>query len=96
LRNYYIYIFANDRNGTLYTGVTNNLVRRVKEHKAGLVKGFTQKYKVNKLVYFESGNDIRDAIEAEKKIKTWNRKWKLDLIEKQNPYWNDLYFDLVG
>ncbi|MBI4399049.1 MAG: GIY-YIG nuclease family protein [Candidatus Omnitrophica bacterium] len=96
MREYYIYILANRRNGTLYTGVTNNLLRRVREHKEGLIKGFTQKYKINKLVYFESGEDVRDAIEAEKKIKHWNRKWKLELIQKENPYWNDLYWELVG
>ena len=95
MRTFYIYILASGRNGTLYTGVTNNLIRRVGEHKKGSIKGFTQKYKVHQLVYFEEGSDIRDAIEAEKRIKKWSRKAKLELIEKRNPYWHDLYYELT-
>ncbi len=93
-RKYYVYILASKRNGTLYTGVTNDLVRRVGEHKAGTNEGFTKKYRVNKLVYFESTNDVRDAIKREKQIKKWLRKWKIALIESRNPEWKDLYDEL--
>jgi putative endonuclease len=91
---YYVYILASKRNGTLYTGVTNNLLRRVSEHKSGAVDGFTKKYEVDKLVYFESTNDVRVAITREKQIKKWLRKWKIKLIEAQNPEWKDLYEEL--
>jgi len=79
------------RNGTLYTGVTNNLVRRVYEHKQKLMDGFTKKYVLDKLVYMEEFNDINAAIAREKAIKKWNRLWKLRLIEQHNPEWEDLY-----
>ena len=88
---YYIYILASDTNGTLYIGVTNNLMRRVFEHKNNLVKGFTQKYNVHRLVWYEHTNSIDSAIQREKQLKKWSRKWKLELIEKTNPYWKDLY-----
>jgi len=91
---YYVYILASKRNGTLYTGITNNLKRRIYEHKNNLIKGFTQKYNIHNLVYFETTNDVNAAIEREKNIKKWNRKWKLELIEKQNPNWNNLYDNL--
>ena len=89
--NYYVYILASKRNGTLYTGVTNNLFKRTWQHKNDLVDGFTKKYKVHHLVYFESYNDINEAIKREKCIKKWERKWKIELIEKMNPDWEDLY-----
>lgn len=88
---YYVYILTSQRNGTLYTGVTNDLKRRVWEHKHDLVKGFTKEYGVHILVYFEQHQDIEQAILREKQIKRWKRKWKLDLIEKDNPNWDDLY-----
>ena len=94
MKNYYVYILASERNGTLYIGVTNDLVRRVYEHKNGLVEGFTKKYKIHNLVYYESSENIESAIQREKILKSWNRKWKLDLIEKNNPEWNDLYNEL--
>ena len=91
---YYIYITASKRNGTLYIGVTSNLKKRIYEHKECLVDGFTKKYKVDKLVYFEKTNDINSAIQREKQMKKWKREWKLKLIEKGNPCWIDLYDNL--
>jgi putative endonuclease len=93
---YFVYIMASKRNGTLYIGVTNNLVRRVWEHRTGTVPGFTSKYGVKTLVYFESAIDIGAAILREKQIKKWNRDWKLALIEKSNPEWRDLYDQISG
>jgi putative endonuclease len=87
----YVYILATDRNGTLYTGVTNNLERRVQEHRLRITKGFTQKYNVHRLVYYELYFDIHTAIQREKRIKKWNRLWKLRLIESVNPQWEDLW-----
>ena len=87
---YHIYIVASKRNGTLYTGVTNDLERRMYEHKNKLVPGFTSRYDVNKLVYFESCPSVQVVIEREKQIKGWTRKWKLALIESVNPEWKDL------
>ncbi len=91
---YYIYILANKRNGTLYIGVTSNLAKRVYEHKNNIIKGFTKKYNIHKLAYYEITNDVESAIRREKQLKNWNRKWKLKLIEKNNPEWIDLYFGL--
>ena len=91
---YYIYILANKRNGTLYIGVTSNLVKRVYEHKNNIIDGFTKKYSIHKLVYYEITDDIESAIRREKQLKKWNRKWKLNLIENSNPKWIDLYFGL--
>lgn len=88
---YYVYILASQRNGTLYTGVTNDLKKRVWEHKHDLVKGFTREYGVHALVYYEESEDIEEAILREKKLKRWRRKWKLKLIEQKNPEWKDLY-----
>ncbi|MBI4709466.1 MAG: GIY-YIG nuclease family protein [Candidatus Portnoybacteria bacterium] len=93
-KHYYVYILAGKRNGALYIGVTSDLKKRVWEHKNNIIEGFTKKYKVHGLVYFEQTNDIRSAIRKEKQLKKWNRKWKLDLIEKSNPEWRDLYDDL--
>ncbi|MNR75282.1 GIY-YIG nuclease superfamily protein [compost metagenome] len=89
-----VYILASKRNGTLYTGVTSDLVRRVWEHKSDLLQGFTHRYAVHLLVYFEMHDTMLAAIEREKQIKKWNRAWKLKLIEKANPQWRDLYHDL--
>lgn len=95
MKSYYVYILASKRNGTLYIGVTNDLVRRVYEHKEGLVEGFTKKYKVDRLVYFEETNDVESAITREKRLKKWNRQWKIELIEKENPEWKDLYEGMI-
>lgn len=92
---YYIYILASCYNGTLYIGVTNNLTKRVWQHKNKLVSGFTKKFSVNLLVYYEEHSDIRDAIEREKRMKKWNRQWKVHLIENDNPLWNDLYDNII-
>ena len=92
---YYVYMMASRRNGTLYIGVTNNLIKRVYEHKNDLVEGFTKKYGVHRLVYYEQSQDVNSAIEQEKRLKAWKRQWKLRLIEEMNPEWNDLYDDLV-
>ena len=90
---YYVYILASKKKGTLYTGVTNNLRRRVFEHKNNLVKGFTSKYNVHNLVYFERYNNIISAITREKRIKAWKRQWKIEMIEKVNHNWIDLFED---
>jgi putative endonuclease len=87
---YYVYILASQRNGTLYVGVTNDLSRRIGEHKSGLVPGFTRQYGVDKLVYFEEHGSILEAREREHRMKRWKRAWKLELIEKLNPDWRDL------
>ena len=91
----YVYILASNRNATLYVGVSTDLQRRVYEHRTGSVAGFTRKYHVHRLVYYESSEDILAAITREKQIKKWNRKWKLALIEKDNPEWRDLYEDIL-
>ena len=93
---YYVHILASKKDGVLYTGVTNDLIRRVFEHKNKLIEGFTQKYYVDKLVYYESGGSIEGAISREKCIKRWKRDWKVKLINENNPDWNDLYFELLG
>ncbi len=90
-RRYYVYILASKRNGTLYIGVTNNVARRVWEHRRGLVEGFTKTYDVHRLVYWESFARPIDAIQREKRLKKWNRAWKIQLIESANPEWKDLY-----
>ncbi len=89
MRSYYVYIMTNNSR-TLYTGVTNDLSRRVHEHKTGARKGFTTKYKIDKLVYYEETTDVNADIAREKEIKSWRRKDKIGLIEKFNPYWFDL------
>jgi putative endonuclease len=91
---YYVYILASQRNGTIYIGMTNNLRRRVDEHKQGLIPGFTQKYKIHLLVYFEEYDDPRDAIARETQLKWWRRNWKLELIESLNPTWRDITIEL--
>jgi len=91
---YHVYIIASD-SGTLYIGVTNNLSRRVHEHKQGIVKGYTKKYKCKKLVYFEEYINIEDAINREKQLKNWNREKKENLIKIKNPHWIDLVDDTI-
>lgn len=90
-----VYILASRRNGTLYVGVTSNLVQRVWQHKNDLAEGFTKKYGVHTLVWFEPHETMESAITREKAIKDWRRAWKLDLIESANPAWRDLYEDIV-
>lgn len=92
-RNYFVYVLTNQRNGTLYIGVTNDLERRIYEHKNKLFKGFTEKYNLDRLVYYEHTTDVHSALTREKQIKKWNRQWKIDLIEKDNPLWKDLSLD---
>lgn len=94
MKTYYTYILASKKNGTLYVGTTSNLLRRIWEHKAGLVPGFTQKYQVKDLVYFEEFKSPQEAIEREKRLKNWRRKWKVELIAKGNPGWEDLYSEV--
>ena len=91
LNSYYVYILASAKNGTLYIGVTNDLVRRIWEHREGLVEGFTKRYGVKMLVHFEEFGDIALAIRRETRLKKWKRRWKMELIEKTNPTWRDLY-----
>jgi putative endonuclease len=93
---YYVYILASQRNGTLYTGVTNDLVRRTSEHDQETAEGFTKKYKVKLLVYYEAFGDITAAIAREKRIKRWHRAWKVELIEKANPTWKNLFDRTTG
>ena len=90
-----VYILASKRNGTLYTGVTSELVKRIWEHKSDLVEGFTKQYGVHTLVWYEVHDTMDGAITREKQIKEWKRRWKLDLIERSNPAWRDLYEDIV-
>ncbi|MBN2585267.1 GIY-YIG nuclease family protein [Patescibacteria group bacterium] len=96
MKQYYVYILASNRNGTLYIGVTSHLIKRVYDHKSDLTDGFTKTHRVHRLVHYEITNDINSAIAREKQLKSWNRKWKVDLIEKTNPQWEDLYQDIVG
>jgi putative endonuclease len=91
---YYVYIMANETNTVTYTGVTNDLLNRVNQPKSKLVKGFTSRYNINKLVHFETGEDIDGAITREKQIKTWPRSKKVALIDSMNPDWRDLYSDI--
>jgi putative endonuclease len=95
MKNMYVYIIANERNGTLYIGVTNDLVRRIYEHKNKLIEGFSSKYALEKLVYYEMFDDELTAIQREKNLKRWNRNWKKDLIEEFNPEWKDLYPEII-
>jgi len=91
----YIYFLASKKNGTLYTGVTSDLIRRVYQHKDKSIDGFSKQYDVDRLVYFEQHQTMRDAIQREKNIKHWSRQWKLELIEKSNPEWRDLYEEIT-
>lgn len=90
-----VYIVASKRNGTLYIGVTSDLVKRIWEHKSDFVDGFTKCYRVHRLVWFEMYDSIESAIVSEKRLKEWKRKWKLELIEKFNPNWDDLFDSIV-
>ncbi len=92
---YWVYILASKPRGTLYIGVTNDLVRRVSEHREGAVPGFTKDYNVKMLVYFEEHDDVERAIEREKKLKRWARAWKIELIRSKNPEWDDLFDDIA-
>jgi len=94
MRFYYVYILANRKNGTLYIGVTNDLIRRIDEHRQGIVPGFTKRYGIKRLVYYECTNNISAAIWREKCLKWWQRRWKIELIESMNPTWRDLWEDI--
>ena len=93
---YYVYLLASQRNGTLYVGVTNDLIRRVTEHREHAVPGFTKRYEVTRLVWFETHGYIHEAITHEKRIKAWKRQWKIDLFRDTNPNWDDLYPALMS
>lgn len=95
-KQYYVYILASKKNGTLYVGITNDLLKRVYQHKEKLTGGFTKKYNVDKLVYYEIFRDPENAIKREKRIKFYKRKWKIHLIEKSNLEWKDLYVELIS
>jgi putative endonuclease len=95
MKTYYIYLMASQKNGTLYLGVTNDLVRRVWQHKNDVNEGFTKKYRVHLLVWYEATTDAKVAIQREKQMKKWRRQWKVNLIEKENPNWCDLYDTLI-
>jgi putative endonuclease len=95
-RSYYVYILASRIGGTLYIGVTNDLVRRVGQHKLKMAESFTKKHEVTRLVYFEIFDQIEHAIQREKRLKKWPRAWKISLTEKQNPDWIDLYAEIAG
>ncbi len=92
---YYVYILASKKNGTLYIGVTSDIIKRVYEHKKPMAVGFTQKYAVHDLVFFEVTESVEGAIAREKQLKKWNRTWKISLIEKGNPEWKDMYTELI-
>lgn len=92
--NYCVYVLASKRNGTLYVGVTSDLKKRVYQHKHDVLEGFTKKYGVHTLVYYECCESVEAALAREKQLKKWNRKWKLNLIERGNPEWRDLYEEL--
>ena len=95
MKTYYVYIMASKKNGTLYIGMTNDLIRRVWQHKNNVHEGFTKKYGVHRLVWYEATNDVHGAIQREKQMKKWNRQWKINLIEQENPEWDDLYEGLL-
>ncbi|APC95545.1 GIY-YIG nuclease family protein [Francisella tularensis subsp. novicida] len=94
-KTYYVYILANKYKGTLYVGITSDLIKRVWQHKNDLADGFTKKYQIHSLVYYEQTNLVEEAIKREKRLKEWQRNWKIELIEKTNPKWVDLYDDLL-
>jgi len=95
MKQYYVYILASQIRGTLYIGVTSELVKRIYEHKNDTVDGFTKEYQVHNLVYYEATNDVTSALTREKQLKKWKSAWKIELIEKSNSDWKDLYFDLL-
>lgn len=94
MKTYYVYILTNQKHGVLYIGVTNDLARRIYEHKNKLNEGFSKRYNLTNLVYIEETNNINDALQREKQLKKWNRAWKIRLIDEYNPEWLDLYDDL--
>ncbi|MBN9345085.1 MAG: GIY-YIG nuclease family protein [Devosia sp.] len=96
MRIYCVYLLASQCNGTLYVGVTNDLIRRVTEHREHVVPGFTKRYDVHRLVWFEEHGFIQEAIAREKRIKSWKRQWKVDLFSQSNPNWDDLYRALIS
>jgi putative endonuclease len=93
---FYVYVLASKRNGTIYIGFTNDLLRRIHEHKEDVVAGFTKKYGVHRLIHFEEFSDPASALQREKNLKHWVRKWKVELIEKANPAWRDLYDEIAA
>jgi putative endonuclease len=95
-RSFYVYILTSRIGGTLYIGVTNDLIHRVAQHRSKLIESFTEKYDVARLVYFGQFDDPENAIRREKRLKKWNRAWKVPLIEEQNPNWDDLYPEIAG
>lgn len=95
MKDSYVYILASQKNGTLYIGLTSDLIKRIWEHKNKFVPGFTNKYNVTILVHYEIFNDITLAAAREKRLKEWKRQWKIDLIQKNNPDWKDLYHDII-
>lgn len=95
MKEYWVYILASDKNGTLYTGVTSNIAKRAYEHKHKLADGFTKRYKIDKLVFAEKFDNADAAHASEKKIKKWKRQWKINIIEEMNPNWKDLYDTLI-
>jgi len=95
MKSFYVYIMASDRNGTLYIGMTSDLPKRIAQHRQKIVDGFTSKYDVDILVWYERHEEASSAIEREKQLKKWNRIWKLRLIEESNPDWNDLYEEII-
>ena len=94
MKSYHVYIITNKKEGILYIGVTNDLIRRLDEYRNHLIKGFTDKYNLTKLVYYEETSDIKSAIQREKQLKNWHRDWKLNLINSFNPEWNDLFLEI--
>ena len=95
MKHYYVYILASKRNGTLYVGFTGDLVKRINRHKGGTIDGFTKKYTVKNLVYFEETTDVNSAIAREKQLKNWHRSWKVSLVEDKNPEWKDLHDEFL-
>ncbi len=95
-KSFFVYMLASKRNGTLYIGITSDLEKRIYEHRNDINEGFTKRYKVHTLVYYEDGGDAFHAIQREKQLKKWNRAWKMHLIEKYNPQWKDLFDDEKG
>jgi putative endonuclease len=95
MKTYFVYIMASKKNGTLYIGMTNDLIRRVWQHKNNAHDGFTQKYGVHRLVWYEAHREVTEAIQREKQMKKWRRQWKINLIEQENPDWRDLYDELL-
>ena len=91
----FVYILSNKKNGTLYIGSTSDLIKRVWQHKNKLIEGFTKRYSISNLVYFEQFNEIFEMAQRERRLKEWKRAWKINLIEKQNPQWKDLYMSLL-